>query len=109
MNISCRRNSIEGGTNVPPKRFIRWLKLLISLIIIVFFIKIASFSERLPWIKSEFKALRDSGIQTGLFWWADVHEVAEAEKHFKKLNLMKQSSFEFSKSEKNYLSQDSKK
>lgn len=94
-------NSREGGTYVPPKKSIRWLRLLISIFMIILFIKLASFSEHLPWIKNEFKALRESGIQTGLFWWADVQEVAQAERHFKKLNLIEQSLSETQKPKRN--------
>lgn len=108
IDNSCKSIK-EGGTNVPPKKLKGWLKLLISILVIIIFIRVASFSEHLPWIKNEFKALRDSGIQTGLFWWADVHEVAEAEKHFKKLNLIRNSSNELSKSENEHMPQNAKK
>ncbi len=109
MNKNSHCNTKMGGTSVPPKKLKGLLKLLISILIIIIFIRVASFSENLPFIKNEFKALRDRGIQTGLFWWADVQEVAEAEKHFKRLNLIRQSSNELSKSEKSSIPQNVEK
>lgn len=103
-NTFC--HSKEGGTYVPPRKLRNWLKLFLAIVIIILLIKAASFSEYIPWIKKEFKALRESDIQTGLFWWADVHEVAEAERHFKKLNLIKQS---FSETDKLDKSKNNKK
>jgi hypothetical protein len=29
------------------------------------------------------KVLRDSGVESGAFWWASVPEVAEAERHMR--------------------------
>lgn len=84
--FSPQKNPTEG-----------WIKLILSILMIFLFIKLVSFAEYLPGIKRDFKAIRDSGIQTGFFWWADVHEVAEAEKHFKRLHLINATHYELQK------------
>lgn len=77
-----------GGPSGPARSLSPWLWLVLFVLLIVVFIRLAPLSERIPWVGPQVKALRESGVETGAFWWADVPEVGEAERHFRGLDLI---------------------
>lgn len=79
-----------GGPDGPPSPFRRWLWLMAFVLLIVVFVRLAPLSERIPLIGTQVKIMRDSGVEVGAFWWTDVPEVSEAERHFKGLNLIQE-------------------
>jgi hypothetical protein len=75
-----------GGPTGPPGSFQRWLRLATALLLVVVLVLLAPLAERLPGIGPQVKVLRDSGVETGAWWWASVPEVAEAVRHMRGVN-----------------------
>jgi hypothetical protein len=51
--------------------------------LVAVFVWLAPLAEQLPGIGPQVKVLRESGVESGAFWWASVPEVAEAERHMR--------------------------
>jgi hypothetical protein len=81
--------SWRGPDGSPPESLRRWLLLIAFVLLTVVFVQhIAPLSDRIPWISTQVKAIRDSAVETGAFWWSNVPEVGKAERHFRGLNLI---------------------
>jgi hypothetical protein len=75
-----------GGPQGPPGSLKRWLRLAAALLLLAGFVALAPLADRLPGIGPQVKALRDSGVESGAWWWASVPEVAEAVRHMRGVN-----------------------
>jgi len=79
-----RRMSVPGGRKRPPGNFFqRWLAFIIGVLLLAGLVFTAPVLERLPGLGPRIEALRESGVETGAFWWADVPEVSEAERYIR--------------------------
>jgi hypothetical protein len=71
----------EAGRETPPGNlFYRWLSFIVGIFLIAGLIFISPALERVPGIGPMIEALRESGVEVGAFWWADMPEVSEAER-----------------------------
>ena len=55
-----------------------------AVLLVAAFLFAAPALERLPGIGARIEVLRESGVDAGAFWWADVPEVKDAERHIRR-------------------------
>lgn len=74
-----------GGPPGPPGTIRRRLMMLmVAVAAVIAFLSAAPALERLPGLGARIEVLRESGVDAGAFWWADVPQVKEGERHIRR-------------------------
>lgn len=71
------------GLPSPVSLFRRWLRLLLAFALIALASYLVPGVEKLPYVGPEIKALRESGIEVGAWYYDDVEQYFEAERYIR--------------------------